>query len=256
MLVYKYKWGLYSQESTFSSVNSTDIRDLKINLPPLNQQQKIVKVLELWDSYLEVLEKKIGIKKITKKSIIMSSIYNSKGQKVFVKDIFDLGRGRVISKKEINLNSGSYPVYSSQTSNNGILGLIDTFDFEGDYITWTTDGANAGRVFHRVGKFNCTNVCGIAKLKVGRNDSLRFIKEYLNLVSSRYVSYVGNPKLMNNVFASISIKLPSPEQQSKIAKTLTLVDNEIEALKQKKKLIKQQRKFLLNNLVTGKIVLK
>jgi len=70
-----------------------------------------------------------------------------------------LERGRVISKEEIIDNQGEYPVYSSQTENNGVLGSINTFDFEGEYVTWTTDGANAGTCFHRTGKFNTTNVC-------------------------------------------------------------------------------------------------
>ena len=74
--------------------------------------------------------------------------------------LFELGRGRVISHEEILDNIGNYPVYSSQTENNGEMGRLATFDFEGDYLTWTTDGANAGTVFRRSGKFNCTNVCG------------------------------------------------------------------------------------------------
>lgn len=32
------------------------------------------------------------------------------------------------------------------------MGYLDTYDFEGEYITWTTDGANAGTVFYRNGK--------------------------------------------------------------------------------------------------------
>src|SRR5699024_2669306 len=72
-----------------------------------------------------------------------------------VGDIGDTGRGRVISRGEISESViGKYPVYSSQTINNGIMGYIDTFDFKGDFITWTTDGANAGKVFYRTGKFN------------------------------------------------------------------------------------------------------
>ena len=71
----------------------------------------------------------------------------------------NLGRGRVISNIEIGTNSGNYPVYSSQTENEGIMGYLNTYDFEGEYVTWTTDGANAGTVFYRKGKFNCTNVC-------------------------------------------------------------------------------------------------
>ena len=76
----------------------------------------------------------------------------------------ELRRGRVMSKGYLVENAGEYPVYSSQTANNGVIGKIDTFDFEGEYLSWTTDGANAGTIFHRTGKFSITNVCGIIKI--------------------------------------------------------------------------------------------
>lgn len=70
-----------------------------------------------------------------------------------ISDVAQIGRGRVISTLEISKQEcPTYPVYSSQTSNNGIMGYLDTYDFEGEYITWTTDGANAGTVFYRNGK--------------------------------------------------------------------------------------------------------
>ncbi|WNK19474.1 restriction endonuclease subunit S [Halomonas piscis] len=79
-----------------------------------------------------------------------------------------LGRGRVISHNEIRRSiNQQYPVFSSQTSNEGLMGYIDSYDFDGEYVTWTTDGVNAGRVFHRTGRFNCTNVCGTLKIKEG-----------------------------------------------------------------------------------------
>ncbi len=76
-----------------------------------------------------------------------------------------ISRGRVISKDYVNDNRGIYPVYSSQTENNGEFGRISTFDFDGEYLTWTTDGANAGTVFYRMGRFSITNVCGLLKVK-------------------------------------------------------------------------------------------
>ena len=53
------------------------------------------------------------------------------------------------------------------------MGYLDNFMFEGEYISWTTDGANAGTVFYRNGKFNCTNVCGLLKLRNGFDVSIR-----------------------------------------------------------------------------------
>lgn len=64
-------------------------------------------------------------------------------------EVANLNRGRVMSKIYLADNIGEYPVYSSQTANNGEIGKINTFDFEGEFITWTTDGANAGTVFYR-----------------------------------------------------------------------------------------------------------
>lgn len=70
-----------------------------------------------------------------------------------IDELCAISRGRVMSKDYISENAGDYPVYSSQTENNGELGKISTYDYEGEYLTWTTDGANAGSVFYRNGKF-------------------------------------------------------------------------------------------------------
>jgi type I restriction enzyme S subunit len=60
-------------------------------------------------------------------------------------------RGKVYSKQYIRDNQGDYPLYSSQTQNDGLLGRINTYDYDGEYLNWTTDGANAGSIFHRRG---------------------------------------------------------------------------------------------------------
>jgi type I restriction enzyme S subunit len=79
-------------------------------------------------------------------------------------DLVTLRRGRVMSKGFLSENTGIFPVYSSQTANDGMIGSIDTYDFDGEYISWTTDGANAGTIFYRKGKFSITNVCGLMKI--------------------------------------------------------------------------------------------
>lgn len=88
-------------------------------------------------------------------------------------------RGRVISKQELSENIGEHPVYSSQTLNNGVFGKINTYDFEGEYVQWTTDGANAGSIFYRNGKFSVTNVCGLLKIK----------DEYDDKIDTNFLSY-------------------------------------------------------------------
>ena len=114
-----------------------------------------------------------------------------------------------------------FPVYSSQTKNEGLMGYYNEYLYE-DAITWTTDGANAGTVHYRDGKFYCTNVCGVLLNEDGNAN--RCVAEILGSVSKKYVSYVGNPKLMNNVMSEIRIHIPSVVEQKRIDELLTVID--------------------------------
>lgn len=127
-------------------------------------------------------------------------------------ELFNFRRGIVISQEYIIKHSGIHPVFSSKTEEEGILGYIDTYMFDGEYITWTTDGINAGTSFYRNGKFSCTNVCGVMALKDGINNiSLRYINCLLNLKSIAKSS--GNKKVMtdNIIQAKIKIQIPIKE---------------------------------------------
>lgn len=164
-----------------------------------------------------------------------------------------LGRGRVISNIEISENPGGYPVYSSQTSNNGVLGYLSSYDFEGEYVTWTTDGANAGRVFFRSGKFNCTNVCGT--MIPTRNDVfLPYLFYLLNILTPYYVRLDINPKLMNDMMSPIKICFPPLPEQNQIAKYLDHKTTKIDFLIEKKnrliELFKEERTAVINQTVT------
>lgn len=163
-----------------------------------------------------------------------------------ISDISILGRGRVIGTTEISKQERpQYPVYSSQTSNNGILGYLDNYDFDGEYITWTTDGANAGTVFYRKGRFNCTNVCGT--IKVNENIDTYFLSVVLQSATAKYVSTnLANPKLMNNTMASIRVKLPDIDTQKYWSHILRHMDKKIETEFKYEKLLIQQKTYLLS----------
>jgi len=162
-----------------------------------------------------------------------------------------LGRGRVISNLELSPN-GKYPVFSSQTKNKGEMGQIDTYDFDGEYVTWTTDGANAGTVFARQGKFNCTNVCGTIKT----NDivSNNFLAYVLSIETKRYVRIDINPKLMNTEMAQIRVLVPPYREQIKIERYLDQKTSEIDTLiADKEKLItllEEKRQAVITETVT------
>lgn len=130
-------------------------------------------------------------------------------------------------------------MYSSQTANNGIFGCINSYMFDGDYLTWTTDGAYAGTIFRRKGKFNITNVCGLIDIK---EDNLNqdFLYYWLSLTAKDYVNEgMGNPKLMSNVVSTILIPFPSLSEQARIVGILDTFSASIENLKEQ---IAQRRK--------------
>lgn len=137
-----------------------------------------------------------------------------------IKDISKINRGVIISKKYIEENKGDYPVYSSQTENNGELGRINNYAYDGEYLTWTTDGANAGSVFYRNEKFNVTNVCGLIQI-TDMNIITKFVYYILRVYAPKYVNRgMGNCKLMSNVMESILIPVPPIEVQKEIVRIL------------------------------------
>ena len=150
-----------------------------------------------------------------------------------LKDLCIISRGKVISKDYIRDNPGDFPVYSSQTENEGNLGNISTYDYDGEYLTWTTDGANAGTVFYRNTKFNVTNVCGLLKVKVEEMIS-KFLYYFLVIKAPEYVNRgMGNPKLMSNVMEKIKVPIPPLEIQEEIARILDDYTKSVEELKEK-----------------------
>lgn len=234
---------------------------VKISLPQKKEQQKIADFLGVVDMKIERLEEKK--KAFEKYKIgIMQAIFSQKirfkkpdgsnfpdWEEKKVADIFKITRGNVLAVNKIKKISDGiykYPVYSSQTLNNGLWGYYDNFLFD-NAITWTTDGANAGDVNFRPGKFYCTNVCGV--LISDKAYANLCISEILNRNTKKYVSFVGNPKLMNNVMAIIKIIIPeSIEEQEKIAGFLAALDNKINLINNQLEQTKLFKKSLLQRM--------
>ncbi len=175
-----------------------------------------------------------------------------------IKYHFNIGRGRVISQEEL-VDEGLYPVYSSQTLNNGCLGHINTYDFNKKLITWTTDGANAGTIFIRDGKYNCTNVCGTLE-KLNKSDNFEFFYHYLTYVTRYYKRPDTNgAKIMNNEMANIMCIKAKSEQQ-KIATFLDQKTAEFDNIIAKKESLinklEEAKKSLISEVVTGKKEMK
>lgn len=229
-----------SNQGGQENLSGAILKGIEIAFPSLPEQTKIASFLTAVDEKLQSLKQKKTLLEQYKKGV-MQKIFSQElrfkddtgndypdWEETKVKDIFVVTRGNVLSMTLVTNEQDEnnlFPVYSSQTKNNGLSGYYDKFLFE-DCITWTTDGAGAGDVNFRKGKFYCTNVCGVLKSDKGYANT--FVAEILNSVSRKYVSYVGNPKLMNNVMSEIQISIPtSIEEQTKIATFLSAIDDKI-----------------------------
>ena len=266
--------------NTQDNLNLERLNSLFKVLPPLPEQQAIANYLDAKtqaiDKKVALLEQKIETYKQLKRTLINQTITKGLDKNVplkdscvsyiskipsnwkieRIKDLFNIGRGRVIGQLEL-VEDGKYPVYSSQTENNGCLGYIDTYDFDGDLLTWTTDGANAGTVFRRSGKFNCTNVCGTLK-PIRNNLELNYMVYALqeSAIHNKRIDTNG-AKIMNNEMALIKVPLPPKSEQEEIAKYLdhktTTIDAIVSNIGKQIETLKQLRKTLINDVVTGKI---
>ena len=199
------------------------------------------------DLYLYFLTQ-LGIVHSARSAISKKLLCNNKWMTYKIQDIAEIGRGRVISSIEIERQRHPlYPVYSSQTSNNGVMGYLDDYMFDGEYLTWTTDGANAGTVFYRNGKFNCTNVCGT--LKICPKFDCHFVSLVLQRTTQKYVSSnLANPKLMNNTMATIKIRIPDIRTQKQLSKVFQTLDFCLFVHQQTSEKYQREKQYLLSQM--------
>jgi len=242
-------WLKYNEASGVPSLSKDTIEKIKVHIPQIKEQQKISRLILLLDERIATQNKIIEDLKKLKSAISKKLLSNDKWTTYKIQDIAEIGRGRVISSVEIDRQKHPlYPVYSSQTSNDGIMGYLDNYMFDGEYITWTTDGANAGTVFYRKGKFNCTNVCGT--LKIQPKFDYYFVSLVLQQATQKYVSSnLANPKLMNNTMASIKIRMPNIETQKQLSKVFQTLDSCLLVHQRTCKMYLSEKQYLLRQML-------
>ena len=237
--------------------------EMPIPFPEVEEQSQI-------GSYFQNLDKQITLeqqkhdKLVTLKKAMLEKMFPKEGASVpeirfegfenpwiqkEIKELFKITRGEVLAATETSqVKTGfmTYPVYSSQTKNNGLMGYYHDYLFE-NAITWTTDGANAGTVKYRKGKFYSTNVNGVLLSDDGYANQA--IAESINIIAWKHVSYVGNPKLMNNVMSKIKIYISdSLEEQQLISDYFNTFDTFISLQQQKIDKLKNIKKACLDKM--------
>ena len=249
--------------STVNNLNKELVSSTQVCIPNIEEQKPIGIFFETIDNLITLHQRKLSKLRILK-SAYLSEIIPEEGklnpkrrfpgftedwEKKKISDMFKVTRGQVLSMSltsPIKDETNKYPVYSSQTKNDGLMGYYSEYLFD-TAITWTTDGANAGTVNFRKGKFFSTNVNGVLLSNDGYCN--KAVSEILNLVTYKYVSKVGNPKLMNNVMEEIIISVPKDKNEMKIISDFLMTfDKRINYLEEKIKKIEDLKRSYLNEM--------
>ena len=160
---------------------------------------------------------------------------------------FEYGEGLPKNKREGN----KYPVYGS----NGIVGYHNAFLVKGPGIIVGRKGT-IGSVTYCDRNFWPIDTTYYVAANVETND-LKWMFYYLkNLRMGRLNAATGIPGLNRQVALDLKIALPLLTEQKKIAEILSSVDEEIEKGMSHKDKLKEIKKGLMQNLLTGKLRVK
>lgn len=178
-----------------------------------------------------------------------------------LKRIFKFEKGKnsnILTEEYVKSNEGPYPVYSGQTKNNGILGSIDSYeyDFKNNVILVTTVGAKAMTTFLIKNKLSLSQNCALIKLK--SDDDWSDYYYYLCKILFNYerglIPDIMQPSLRIGDLNMYNIIKPPLEEQKQIANYLDKKTAKIDATIAKNEeliqLLEEKRVALINQVVT------
>ena len=142
--------------------------------------------------------------------------------------ILKLGRGKIISKKDMQEYPGNYPVYSSSAIGDGEIGKYGKYMFDDERITWSIDGG--GKLFYRNGlKYSVTNVGGFIKLNSEKFSTKFLYYVLINQWKRKKFDYVkkAHPSVIRDEYV---IPIISIEEQNRIVGILDKFSKLIEIL--------------------------
>lgn len=241
--------------STFSRINLSEIRKLKIKVSSvLEEQQKIAEFLTTVDQRIELLQAKKEKLEAYKKGVM---------QKIFSQQLrfkADDGSefpnweerklGEICKKQSSNVTagsleeiSGSFKIYGAT----GFLQYVDFYQVESEFISIVKDGAGVGRVLKCEPK---SSVLGTLDMIIPKNgvdiDFLFAALDQINFL--KYMTGSTIPHIYFKDYAKERIMVPSLPEQQKIAQFLTSLDSSIENLNQQINHTQTWKKGLLQKM--------
>jgi len=258
--------------SNYPAINSSDVRKLKIPLPPLPEQKAIAQVLSTADAAIHTTEKLIAQKELRKKWLMQQLLTGKKRLKGFSGEWKENKLEFFITDyKQKPTDEDNYEVLTSAKA-----GLMKQTDYYGDNRITNRDDADynvippnyltyRSRSDDGLFTFN-KNDLGITGLISGyypvftiKNGDINFILMYMNYYRQKLTKYaIGTSQLVlaMNALKEAKFHLPKEEEQTAIAQVLQAADKEISLLKAKAEKLREQKKGLMQVLLTGKVRLK
>lgn len=248
-----------------TGLNLNILRKLKIILPPLKEQEKIAEILSAWDDGIETLEKLIEQKEILKKATMQKLFFEKESwqmmrfDKIF-KDFCkkNCPRERLLSATQENgvipRNMLSGKVMSPEGSLNGYK-LIEAGDFVISLRSF--QGGLEYSKYRGILSPAYTVLKNI--IDIDKDFYRHFFKSYKFIEKYLSISVIGirdGKQISYSDLSSVKIPYPPLEEQEKIGKILNCYDEEFQLLNSKLEKLKEQKKGLMQKLLTGQIRVK
>ncbi|RJX67242.1 restriction endonuclease subunit S [Vibrio sinensis] len=267
-------------ETAVPHISSKQIKEFPLLLPPLPEQRKIAQILSTWDRGITTTEKLIDASKQQKKALMQQlltgkkRLVDPKTGKAFEGEWEEVKLGDVTA-----MNSGGTPKSSVSEYYDGIHPWVSIADMtkHGKWISKTekslTDAglANSSARLYPKGTvlyamYASIGECSISTVELCSSQAILGIRPKDNLINIYLYYYLVNLKgkiiltgqqgtqsnLNAGMVKGFTIKLPTVVEQEKIASVLTAADKEIELLNAKLAHLKQEKKALMQQLLTGK----
>jgi len=256
------------KSTNLASINSSQLKEFQVLIPPLDEQDKIAKILSTWDQAIAIAERLLGNRQRQKKAL-MQQLLTGK-QRIFgfheAWRMLPLGES---FRERVETGFFNLPLLSI-TSEGGVVnresvGRKDTSNADkSKYLRICPNdiGYNTMRMWQGVSGLSSQEgiVSPAYTILIPQADVDPLFCSYLfklpSLVhvfcrhSQGLVSDTWNLKYSN--FAKIKWLIPGIDEQKAIAKVLAAADHELDALTQRLACLKQEKKALMQQLLTGK----
>lgn len=236
------------------SISLSDIFSFRFELPPLPEQKKIAQILSTWDQAITAIERLLENSQQRKKGLMQQLLTGKKRLPGFegewkeghLKDITAISKGKALSSKD--LEDGVFPVVAG-----GKTSPYTHKTYTHDHaITVSASGAYAGYVAYHEYKFWASD-CSVVEA-TDRSD-IEFLHHLMTWNQKRiYALQSGGaqPHVYPKDLHALRVLIPPKSEQKAIANVLTVAGREIGMLKSKIDFLRNEKKALMQQLLTGK----